>query len=260
MIPSRAATIPAALLLVVLTLPVAGLLVSTSPTELYDALALPSTRSALWLSLRTTTCALGIMVALGTPLAWRLSRARGALSRVATVLVELPVVLPPAVLGIALLETLGRRGVLGPLLDAVGLSLPFTSSAVVVAQVLVGAPLYVLSARSAFAAVNDDTLLVARTLGATAWRAWFTIALPAALPGLLSAAALGWARALGEFGATLMFAGSLPGRTQTLPLAIYGAMERDMAQARAISVVLVLVAVGLLVLVRLLDRGDADAR
>lgn len=258
--PSRLATLPAVFLLLLLTLPVAGLLVSTSPSELLAALTLNSTRSALWLSLRTTTSALALMLLLGTPLAWRLSRSNGALSRVATVLVELPVVLPPAVLGIALLETLGRRGVLGPWLDAVGLSLPFTSSAVVVAQVLVGAPLYVLSARAAFAAIDDDTLLVARTLGASASRAWVTIALPAALPGLLSAAALGWARALGEFGATLMFAGSLPGRTQTLPLAIYSAMERDMAQARAISVVLVLVAVTLLGLVRLSGTGSTHAR
>jgi len=244
------ARVPAALLLLLLGLPVLGLVAGTSPGELVAALQQPSTRAALWLSIRTTCVALGVMVIFGTPLAWWLSRARGGWSRAAWVAVELPVVLPPAVLGVAMLETFGRRGWLGPALDAVGVVLPFTTSAVVLAQILVGAPLFVLTAAAAFQAVDDDLLLVARTLGAGPSRAWFTVALPAAAPGLASAAALGWARALGEFGATLMFAGNLEGRTQTLPLAIYGALEHDLAAARAISVCLVGVAVVLLLGVR----------
>lgn len=247
----RLARVSGLLLLLLLALPVVGLIARSSPAELIAALALPSTRLALWLSLRTTTVALAFIVVLGLPLSWWLSRGQRRWGQWAMLLVELPVVLPPAVLGVAMLETFGRRGLLGPALAALGLSLPFSTEAVVLAQVLVGAPLFVLTAVSAFRVVEEDTLLVARTLGAGPARAWFTVALPLAGPGLVSAAALAWARALGEFGATLMFAGSLPGRTQTLPLAIYSALERDLAQARAISVLLVLVAVGLLLGLRL---------
>ncbi|MBX2800502.1 MAG: molybdate ABC transporter permease subunit [Myxococcales bacterium] len=240
-----------AVLLGVLLLPVTGLVAGTTPSQLASALAMPSTRTALALSLQTTTGALAITLLLGTPLAWRLSRG-GRFAAAASAALELPVVLPPAVLGVALLETFGRAGWLGPALASVGVSLPFSTAAVVIAQVMVGAPLFVLGAIGAFRLVDDDLLLVARTLGAGPARAWLTVAAPVAAPGLVSAAALAWARALGEFGATLLFAGNLTGRTQTLPLAIYGALERDMDQARAISVLLVVVAVALLLGVRTL--------
>lgn len=246
MTPARLAALSGGLLTAALLLPVLGLLARTGPAELVAALALPSTRAALALSLATTAMALVFVVAFGTPLAWLLSRGGARWHAAARMAIELPVVLPPAVLGVALLETFGRRGWLGPLLEAAGVSLPFTTAAVVLVQVVVGAPLYVLTALAAFRAVDDDLLLVARTLGAGPTRAWLTVALPVAAPGLSSAAALAWARALGEFGATLMFAGNLPGRTQTLPLAIYGALEGDAAQARALSVLLVAVAVVLL--------------
>ncbi|MFT7518004.1 MAG: molybdate transport system permease protein [Kiritimatiellia bacterium] len=249
---TRLASIPALALLVVLLLPLIGLTVSTSPAEILRALWLPSTHVALWLSAWTTTAALLIVVALGTPLAWWLSRSRGPLAQAAEVVVELPVVLPPAVLGIALLETFGRQGLLGSALESIGVGLPFTPAAVVLAQVLVAAPLYVLTASAAFRTVDDDLLLVARTLGVGPVRAWATIALPMAFAGLLSGAALAWARALGEFGATLMFAGNLPGTTQTLTLAIFQAMDHDLGQARAISLILVAVAVVLLLCLRLL--------
>ena len=225
---SRLVSIPACTLLLLLLLPLVGLTAGSSPGEIVDALSLPSTRQALWLSVWTTTVALAVMVGLGTPLAWWLSRYQTRLSHLALLLVELPVVLPPAVMGIALLETFGRMGLLGPGLSALGISIPFTAAAVIIAQVLVGTPLYVLTATASFEAVEDDQLLVARTLGASAHKAWATVALPAAAGGLITGAGLAWARALGEFGATLMFAGNLPGRTQTLTLAIYGAMERDM--------------------------------
>ncbi|TNE91543.1 MAG: molybdate ABC transporter permease subunit [Deltaproteobacteria bacterium] len=247
---ARVVPIAGWLLVVLLVLPVIGLVAGTAPGELVGALGSPSTLAALAVSLRTTFVALAIIILLGTPLAWTLSRQ--ATHPVVLTLVELPVVLPPAVLGVALLETFGRAGWLGPVLAGIGVQLPFTAAAVVLAQVLVGAPLYVLTATEAFRAADDDLLLVARTLGASPSRAWLTVALPAAAPGVLSAAALAWARALGEFGATLMFAGNLPGRTQTLPLAIYGALERDVAQARAISVLLVGVALALLLAVRVL--------
>lgn len=246
-------------MLLVLVVPVLGLVAGTSPSEVLDALALSSTQRALMLSLWTTTVALAIVLLMGTPLAWALSRPPRPWHGPARVAVELPVVLPPAVLGIALLETFGRAGWFGPALASVGITLPFTSAAVVLAQVLVGGPLYVITASAAFRAVDGDLLLVARTLGAGPVRSWLRVALPMAAPGLLSAAGLAWARALGEFGATLLFAGNLPGRTQTLPLAIYGALERDMAQARAISVLLLGVALLLLLGLRGLPRGGADA-
>ncbi len=233
-------------LLSLLTLPVAGLIAGTSPGELAAALALDSTRAALKLSLYTTALSLGLTILAGTPLAWALSRERRPWHGPALAAIELPVVLPPAVLGVALLETFGRSGWLGPLLAGAGVQLSFSTAAVMLAQLTVGAPLYVLTAAAAFRSVHEDLLLVARTLGAGPAGAWWRVALPAAAPGLLSAAALCWARALGEFGATLMFAGNLPGRTQTLPLAIYGALERDTAQARAISVLLIAVALALL--------------
>lgn len=248
--------LPAALLVALLLLPLTGLVAGTSPGELVHALGQPTARSALWLSLRTTVVALAVLLLLGTPLAWWLSRARGPLARTVAVLVELPVVLPPAVLGLALLLTFGRRGLLGPVLESVGLVLPFSTAAVVLAQVLVGAPLFVLTAAAAFRAVDEDLLLVARTLGASPTRAWLDVALPIARPGLLSGAALAWARGLGEFGATLMFAGNLAGTTQTAPLAIYAAFESDLDQARALSVVLVAVALVLLVAVRLLAPAE----
>jgi molybdate transport system permease protein len=259
-LPARLPAAAGWLLLLLLVTPVAGLVAGSAPGELAAALALPSTLEALWLSLRTTALALGIALLLGTPLAWSLSRGRGAWRRVALTAVELPVVLPPAVLGVALLETFGRAGWLGPLLAAAGVQLPFSTAAVVLAQLIAAAPLYVLTAAAAFRAVDDDLLLVARTLGAPPARAWLTVAAPAAAPGLISGAALAWARALGEFGATLMFAGSLPGRTRTLPLAIYGALEQDMAQARAISVLLVAVAVAVMFGLRALGREGGDAR
>ena len=228
----------AGLSLAVLMLPLAALLWRTSPMEVVAALTQPTGAQALWVSARTSMVALAVIVGTGTPLAWALSRARGSWGRLGLLAVQLPVVLPPAVLGVALLEAFGRRGVFGPALDAVGASVSFSASAVVMAQVWAGAPLFVVAAVAAFRQVDDDLLLVARTLGASRARAWWTVAVPVAAPGLAAGAALGWARALGELGATLMFAGSLPGRTRTLPLAILAALEGDLGVARGLAVVL----------------------
>ena len=140
--------------------------------------------------------------------------------------------------------------------EALGLSVSFTTAAVILAQVVVGAPLYVLTAAAGFRSVDDDLVLVARTLGASPLRAFVSVALPAAGASLVSGAGLAWARALGEFGATLMFAGNLPGRTQTLTLAVFQALEQDLAQARAIALVLVFVAILLLLLARLAVPGS----
>jgi molybdate transport system permease protein len=154
-------------------------------------------------------------------------------------------------MGIALLETFGRNGLFGPALVAFGLQIPFTTVAVVLAQVVVSAPFYVQAAASALRRVDTDLLIVARTLGQTQRGAFFRIAVPMALPGLIGGAALAWARALGEFGATLLFAGNLPGTTQTMPLAIYMALESDVRVAVALSLVLAAMSVFLLLALRL---------
>lgn len=243
-------------LALLLTLPLAALALSTSPQELLQGLQSRYFAPALWLSLRTSLISLGLVVLCGTPLSWWLARSPSPWSRALGVLVELPVVVPPAVVGVALLQTFGRRGLLGPALEALGVELAFSQAAVVVAQVVVSAPFFVQAASSAFAGVEEELLLVARTLGASRRAAFFRVALPLALPGLVAGASLSWARSLGEFGATLLFAGNLPGRTQTLPLAIFSALEGDVRAAVALS--LVLAALGALLLLGL--RAATAAR
>lgn len=250
----------AALLLLLLALPLLALALGSSPAELWAGLQHPVVAPALRLSLWTTSWSLLLSVVLGTPLAWLLAGADGragprrpsAWIRAVETLVQLPVVMPPAVAGVALLMAFGRHGLLGAALEPAGLTLSFTTAAVVLAEVFVAAPFYVQGALSAFRAVDPSLALVARSFGATPLRVLLGVALPVAAPGLLAAAAMCWARALGEFGATLMFAGSLPGRTQTLPLAIYAALEEDVRAAQALAVVLVLVALCLLLAVRAL--------
>jgi len=237
-------------LLILLALPVTALLLSSSPTALLDGVQHPLFLPAVGLSLRTSAASVGLIALLGTPLAWFLSRGRGAGARLLEVLVDLPIVVPPAVIGVALLTAFGRQGLLGPALGALGLSLPFTTGAVVLAQVVVSAPFYVAAATQAFRRVDPELLNVARTLGASPVRAVLTVAVPVAAPGLLAGLALAWARSLGEFGATLLFAGNLSGVTQTLPLAIYTALESDVQVAIALSLCLVVVAAGVLVVLR----------
>jgi molybdate transport system permease protein len=249
-----------ALLLALLLLPVMALAVSSSPAELLAGARHPLFATALWLSLRTSLLSLLLVVLCGTPLAFWLARRDTPPARAVSLAVDLPIVLPPAVVGVALLQTFGRRGLLGPALDSIGITLPFTSAAVVLAQVVVSAPFYVQSAANAFRKVDPDLLLVARTLGASPAGAFARVAVPLALPGLVAGASLAWARALGEFGATLLFAGNLAGTTRTLPLAIYTALESDLRAAVAISLVLAGVALVLLLGLRaapdLLARGS----
>ncbi len=163
--------------------------------------------------------------------------------------------IPPAVIGVALLQTFGRRGLLGPSLDAVGVAVPFTESAVMLAQVVVSAPFFVQAAANAFRKVELDLLIVARTLGASRATAFFRVALPVALPGLVVGASLAWARSLGEFGATLLFAGNMPGETQTMPLAIFSALEADVRVAVVFSLVLAGLGAVLLLTLRLAPAG-----
>lgn len=240
----------AAALVALLALPTLALFLTTSPSEILAGFRHPVAGAALLLSLYTTLISLAIVVVLGTPLAWWLSRAKGGVGRIVETLVALPVVIPPAVAGIALLLAFGRKGLLGPAFERLGWTVSFSSTAVVLAQVFVSAPFYVQGARAAFGGLDGALLVVARSLGAGPARVFLRVVLPLARPGLVASAAMAWARALGEFGATLMFAGNLPGRTQTLPLAIYTALESDLRAAQALSLLLVVVAFALLLVLR----------
>lgn len=239
------------LLVLVLTLPVAALFVSSEPGELWAGVRSAAFGPALATSLTTTAWSLSFVVLTGTPLAWWLAHGRSHWVGPVGLLVNLPVVLPPAVLGLGLLLAWGRAGWLAPLWRALGWSLPFTPAAVVMAQVVVSAPFYVTAAANAFGQVGAPLLGTARALGASRLQALTRVALPMAWPGLAAGAALAWARALGEFGATLLFAGNLQGVTQTMPLAIYAALEADLAVARALALALGVVALAVGALVRL---------
>lgn len=237
-------------ILMLLALPVVALVLSGSPADLQKGFRHPQFAPALWLSARTSVLSLAIVVLAGTPLAWWLAGHDGPRARAVELLVDLPIVLPPAVVGLGLLRAFGRTGLLGETLGQLGVHLPFTTAAVVLAQVTVATPFYVQSAAAAFRSVDTDLLLVARTLGQRPLGAFLRVAAPLALPGLVAGAALAWARALGEFGATLLFAGNAPGTTQTMPLAIYMTLESDVRGAVALALVLAAVSVVLLLVLR----------
>lgn len=218
--------------------------------ELFAALARPVVHEALRLTALTSTVALALALLLGTPTAYLLARHQFRGQALVETIVELPMFLPPSVAGIGLLMAFGRRGLLGEQLEALGLTFAFTSAAVVLAQLFVAAPLYVRAARSAFASTDIELETVARTLGVSDWSTFWRVTVPVALPSLVAGAVLCWARALGEFGATIMFAGSFAGRTQTMPVAIYSALETDLDAALALAAILVLAAFGSLVALR----------
>lgn len=237
-----------------LTLPVIAVFTDTSPGELLAALGGRSSLDALWLSLRASATALAIIVAIGTPAAWLLATRRFRGHSVAVTLIELPLVLPPAVAGIGLLAALGPQGLLGPALADAGVELALTRAGLVVALVFVAAPFYIRAAQAGFEAVERSQLEAARTLGAGEARTLARVAVPAALPALASGAALAWGRAIGEFGATLMFAGSFAGVTRTAPLEIFDRFASDFTGALALSAVLIAVSAAILLTVKALTR------
>jgi molybdate transport system permease protein len=250
-----AATLAIALLF--LTLPVVAIFTDTSPGELLDSLGDASARDALWLSLQTSVISLAIVVVFGTPAAYFLATRHFRGHALVVTLVELPLVLPPAVAGIGLLAALGPNGVLGSLVEDAGVRLVLATAGVVVAMVFVSAPYYMRQAQASFAAVDPTLLEASRTLGSGEARTFARVAVPVARQGLLAGAALAWGRALGEFGATLMFAGSFRGVTQTVPLAIYERFSTDFTGALALSAVLVVLSACLLVSVKLLGGVHA---
>jgi molybdate transport system permease protein len=240
-----------ALALAFLLLPVAAIFVRVPPGDLVGALGHEVTRDALLLSIKTSAIAHAAVLLIGTPAAYLIARRRFRGRGAVLTLIELPLVLPPAVAGIALFAAFGRMGLLGDELDALGVQIPFTQAAVVLAVAFVESPFYFRGAIASFEGVDGALIDAARTLGAAPGRVFFRVALPLAAGGLGAASALALARGLGEFGATIIFAGNLQGVTQTLPLAIYAQFEQDFDTALAISALFIVVGALLLVTLKL---------
>ncbi|MFF3865800.1 ABC transporter permease [Micromonospora sp. NPDC001898] len=238
---------PAGLGLIFLVLPLVGLLARVPWATLPQRLAAPGVLTALRLSLLTATVATLACVVLGVPLAWLLARVEFPGRRLVRALVTVPLVLPPVVGGVALLLVFGRRGLLGGWLDATfGITLPFTTAGVVLAEAFVAMPFLVIAVEGALRGADVRYEEAAATLGAGRWTTFTHVSLPLVAPGVAAGAVLCWARALGEFGATITFAGNFPGRTQTMPLAVYLALETDLEAAIVLSLVLLTVSVAIL--------------
>ncbi|TXI57423.1 MAG: molybdate ABC transporter permease subunit [Mycolicibacter arupensis] len=234
--------VPAAIGAAFLVLPLVGIAVKVNWPHFWTLISSPSATTALLLSIRTAAASTALCVLLGVPMALVLARSRARVVRLLRPLVLLPLVLPPVVGGIALLYAFGRIGLLGRYLDAAGLHIAFTTTAVVLAQTFVSLPFLVIALEGAARTAGSDYEVVAATLGARPTAVWWRVTLPLLVPGLVSGAVLAFARSLGEFGATLTFAGSLEGVTRTLPLAIYLQRVSDPDAAAAMSLVLVAVA------------------
>lgn len=243
--------IPALVGVAFLILPLVALLLRAPWSTLGTLLAEPAVREALRLSVVTASLATLVSLVLGVPLAWVLARTEIRGRGFIRALVTVPLVLPPVVGGVALFLALGRRGVIGePLFEATGFSLPFTTAAVVLAETFVAMPFLVISVEGALRAADRRYEDAAATLGADRFTTFRKVTLPLIAPGIAAGAVLCWARALGEFGATITFAGSFPGRTQTMPLAVYLALETDPESAIVLSLVLLVVSIGTLLLLR----------
>jgi molybdate transport system permease protein len=239
--------VPALLGLALLVLPLAGLLVRAPWSTLPQRLAAPGVLDALRLSLVAATAATMLCLVLGVPLAWLLARGNLPGGRLVRALVTVPLVLPPVVGGVALLLVFGRRGIIGGPLDAaLGITLPFTTAGVVLAEAFVAMPFLVIAVEGALRGADARYEEAAATLGAGRWTTFRRVTLPLVAPGVAAGAVLCWARALGEFGATITFAGNFPGRTQTVPLAVYLALETDPEAAIVLSLILLLVSVTIL--------------
>ena len=250
--------LPSLLLLALLALPVLALLWRAGTQGLFIFMAQPSAFAALRLSLLTSTLSVLVAIVTGTPLAFVLARRKFAGKALLELVIDLPIVLPPSVAGIALLIAFGRQGVFGSWLNALGITLPFTTAAVVLAQTFVSALLFVRAARIGFAEIDQQIVEAAYVEGSNEWQLFRFLMFPLAGRAVLSGVILAWTRAIGEFGATILFAGNLEGVTQTMPLAIYLGLERSLSVALALSTVLVFVSFLLLLLTRRLERDRHD--
>jgi molybdate transport system permease protein len=242
----------AAVALTFLVLPMVAIFVRVPPGRLLHELTNPVVKDALVVSFKTSLIAQALVLLLGTPLAYLLATKRFRGRSFVVTLVELPLVLPPAVAGLGLLAAFGRAGMLGSTLDAFGVSIPFTQTAVTLAVAYVASPLYIRQGIAAFESVDPNVVAASRTLGAGPTRTFFRVVLPLASGGLAAGEALAFARGLGEFGATIMFAGSFQGVTQTLPLAIYNEFALDFDAALAMGALLVVVSAVLLLSIKLI--------
>ncbi|MCK9580568.1 MAG: ABC transporter permease [Methanoregula sp.] len=240
-------------------IPLAALLLRVPPALLLASLQDPVVLDALSLSLVTAGISTIIVIGFGTPIAYINARCQYPGKKIIDTITDLPVVLPPAVAGLALLMAFGHRGLVGQYLDLLGIEIAFTTIAVIMAQVFVASPFYIRQARTSFAGVSRVYEHAARTLGAGPLRTFFSITVPLAITGILSGAVMTFARALGEFGATIMFAGNLQGKTQTMPLAIYGALQGDMDASLALAVILVVISFAVIIVIKTLtEKEEAD--
>lgn len=243
-------------MLAFLLFPILALLLRINLSEIGANLTNEEVRQAIWLSLSSTTLSTLLGLLLGTPLAYLLARRSFRGRGVLDTLVDLPMVLPPSVAGIALLLAFGRRGVIGQWLDEAGISIAFTTLAVILAQTFVAAPFYIKTAIAGFAGLDRELEHAAAVDGASPWQVFVRITVPLCWPILLGGLVMSWARALGEFGATIIFAGNFPGRTQTMPLAIYIGFELDLGMALTLAIILLAISYLLLFLVkRILQQG-----
>jgi molybdate transport system permease protein len=251
--PPALLLVPAGVAVACLVLPLAGLVVRSPWRTLPDLLSSPEVVDALRLSLTVATVTALVCLLLGLPLAWVLARVELPGRGLLRALVTIPLILPPVVAGVALLAALGRNGLVGgPLRELLGVTIPFSTPAVVVAHTFVALPFFVISAEGALRAAGSEYDVVAATLGAGRWRTFRTVTLPLVVPGVAAGLLLSWARSLGEFGATITFAGNYPAVTQTMPLLVYGELQREPETAYGLSLVLLVISV--LVLSVLRDR------
>lgn len=248
----RLASLP---LLLFFAIPILALFLRISPLDWWQSLHEESLLNAVRVSLASSLISLAMIVITGTPLAYLISRPRFRFKSVIDTIVDLPTVLPPSVAGVALLITLGRQGLLGQWLSVLGIQLPFTLAAVIIAQVFIAAPFFVRSAAVGFSAVDDEIVQAAQLDGANRFELMRYIYLPLAQTALISGGVMSWSRALGEFGATILFAGNFPGRTQTMPMAIYLGFEVDLNLALTLSVILVSISFIALLLVKRLVQS-----
>jgi molybdate transport system permease protein len=251
--------LPSLLLLALLALPIVALLWRAGSDGLFMFIAQPSAVAALRLSLITSTLSVLIAMITGTPLAFVLARRKFRGKAMLELVIDLPIVLPPSVAGLALLIAFGRQGIFGMWLTSFGITLPFTTTAVVLAQTFVSAPLFVRAARIGFAQIDHQVVEAAYVEGSNEWQLFRFLMFPLAGRAILSGAILAWTRAIGEFGATILFAGNLEGVTQTMPLAIYLGLERSLSIALALSTVLIFVSFLLLLVTRRLENRTDDS-
>ena len=249
--PPLVLLIPGALAALLLVVPLVTLVADTPWNRLGDQLSSSAVGDALRLTALASAFTVVLCLLLGTPLAWVLARVAFPGRSLLRAAVLVPLVLPPVVAGVALVTALGRTGLLGrPLYDAFGITIPYTTTAVVIAHTFVSLPFYVLAVEGALRSAGEEYDAVAATLGADRWTTFHRVTLPLALPGVLAGCALAWARSLGEFGATITFAGNYPGTTRTMPSLIYTLLQSDPLVARTVSMVLLVVSIAVLALLR----------